>query len=263
MNLFLLCYQRLRRDFFKIASVLLISLVVISCSSITQSAGGSTIDPKLKEQVLQIIRENPQVILESVQAYEKSQQNRLQEARKSFLDSLKKNPQGIVGNSPITGNSIKSVVLVEFSDFECPFCSQAHTTVKQFINKHGNQVTLVYKHLPLVQIHAQALPAAKASWAAQQQGKFWEYHNGLFEQQSTLGEELYITLAKQLNLNLEKFNQDRNSQAAMTAIEKDINLAQTLGIQGTPFFIMNGKTFSGAVSLEEMEKVLEQVNSGS
>ena len=104
------------------------------------------------------------------------------------------------------------------------------------------------------------MPAAKAAWAAQQQGKFWEYHNALFEQQKQLSEELYGAIAKNLNLNLEKFNSDRNSPAAEAAIEKDIQIAQTLGIDGTPFFILNGETFSGAVELSEMETILAKVS---
>jgi protein-disulfide isomerase len=122
-----------------------------------------------------------------------------------------------------------------------------------------DQVTLVYKHFPLTQIHPEALPAAQASWAAQQQGKFWEYQNALFTQQSQLGEALYPAIAKQLNLNLEKFNRDRESPEAKAAIAQDIQLGESLGISGTPFFVMNGETFSGAVELSKIEEVLAAV----
>jgi protein-disulfide isomerase len=128
------------------------------------------------------------------------------------------------------------------------------------MDKHKDRVTLAYKHFPLTRIHPQALPSAKAAWAAQQQGKFWEFHNALFEQQDKLGDDLYLTTATKLNLNVEKFNRDRGSKGATEAIEKDQKLAQSLGLDGTPFFIINGKTFSGAVDLSEMEAVLEQVS---
>jgi len=82
----------------------------------------------------------------------------------------------------------------------------------------------------------------------------------LFEGQKQLGEDLYPAIAQKLNLNLDKFNTDRNSQSAGTAIQKDVQLAQSLGIEGTPFFIMNGKTFSGAIELAEMENILASVS---
>ncbi|MDY7024447.1 MAG: DsbA family protein, partial [Cyanobacteriota bacterium] len=95
----------------------------------------------------------------------------------------------------------------------------------------------------------------------QQQGKFWEYQDALFTQQEKLGEDLYLEIATTLQLDLEKFNRDRQSQEATTAIQKDLELAQGLGITGTPFFVMNGETFSGAVELSKMEAVLAQVQS--
>jgi protein-disulfide isomerase len=129
------------------------------------------------------------------------------------------------------------------------------------MDKHQGQVTLVYKHLPLSQIHSEALPAAKASWAAQQQGKFWQYQDVLFSQKEKLGVELYVQIATTLNLDLEQFNRDRQSAEAQASIQKDLELAQALGIYGTPFFVMNGETFSGAVELSEMEEVLARVSS--
>jgi protein-disulfide isomerase len=187
-------------------------LVFIGCSP-AQSAAGNSVDPKLKEQVLQIIRENPQAILDSVQAYQQQQQQSLKAAQESFLQEMKTNPKSAIGDSPSTGSASQQIVLLEFSDFQCPFCARAHDTVKQFMAKHQDKVTLAYKHFPLTSIHPQALPAAKAAWAAQQQGKFWEYYSALFEGQKQLGEPLYASIAQKLNLKLDKFNTDRNSPA--------------------------------------------------
>lgn len=242
-----------------LAALLSVCLVFIGCSP-AQSAGGNPVDPKLKEQVLQIIRENPQAILESVQAYQQQQQDTLKAARQSFFDQMKSSPKSVIGDSPTTGAASQQIVLLEFSDFQCPFCARAHDTVKQFMAKHQDKVTLAYKHFPLTSIHPQALPAAKAAWAAQQQGKFWEYYSALFDGQKQLGEDLYGSIAQKLNLKLDKFNADRNSPAAEAAIQKDLQLAQSLGIEGTPFFIMNGKTFSGAIELAEMENILASIS---
>lgn len=238
-------------------TLLILCLVLSSCSPGTESS--PKVDPNLEKQVLEIIRKNPEVILESVQAYQERKQGELEAARTSVLEQLKTNPKAVIGDSPIQGAGDAKIVLVEFSDFQCPFCARAHTTVTQFMAKHKGRVTLTYKHLPLVSIHSEAMPAAQASWAAQQQGKFWEYHDALFKAQDQLGEDLYVKIAQDLQLNLEKFNQDRQSEAAKTAINKDLELANSLGISGTPFFILNGETFSGAVELAEMEEVLARV----
>lgn len=214
------------------------------------------INPQLKEQVLQIIRENPEVILEAVRSYQKKQQQAQEETRQAFLQNLKTNPQAVIGQSPITGSKAVKTVLLEFSDFQCPFCAKAQATLKEFMAKHQDQVTLTFKHFPLVSIHPEAMPAAQAAWAAGQQGKFWEYHDALFEQQSRLGAALYEEIAKSLKLDVAKFNRDRVSTAATAAIEKDMALAEQLGVDGTPFFVMNGKAFSGAVQVSDLEEVL-------
>ncbi|EHJ13957.1 DSBA oxidoreductase [Crocosphaera watsonii WH 0003] len=216
----------------------------------------AVIEPELEETVLEIIRQHPEVLIESVQAYQKQQQEQQQQARQSFASQLKSKPQTIIADSPSTGSLSEKIILLEFSDFQCPYCEKAYETVKEFMDKHGDEVTLVYKHFPLFTIHPQALPAAKASWAAQQQGKFWDYYDALFEQQDNLGEDFYIELAEDLDLDMEQFERDRNSRNADLAIEKDMELAQEIGIQGTPLFIFNGQVFSGAIPLSTLEEAL-------
>lgn len=259
MNISRIGQQFYRQSRLWITVVLIVGVTLMSCSESAQSDQTVKVSPKLEQQILQVIRQHPEVILESVQAYQQQQDGQLKQARQTFLEQIKTNPQAVIGNSPLTGSEAKSIVLVEFSDFQCPFCARAHETIQQFMKTNQDQVTLVYKHFPLTQIHPQALPAAQASWAAQQQGKFWEYQNALFTQQNQLGEELYPAIAKQLNLDVEKFDRDRQSPEAKAAIQKDIQLGESLGISGTPFFIMNGETFSGAVELSKIEEVLAAV----
>jgi protein-disulfide isomerase len=216
------------------------------------------ITPQLEEEVLQIILNHPEVILESLQAYQQQQQQQQEQARQTFLQDIKTNPKALIGESPTNGAAESKIVLIEFSDFQCPYCAKADQTLKQFMAKHQNEVTLVYKHFPLTSIHPQALSAAKAAWAANQQGKFWQYHDALFTQPDKLGEELYLEIAQSLNLDLEQFNRDRN--VADTAITQDMQLAEKLGVTGTPFFVMNEEIFSGAMQLSNMEKVLARVS---
>ncbi|MBW4634072.1 MAG: thioredoxin domain-containing protein [Iphinoe sp. HA4291-MV1] len=234
----------------------LILLFLVLGSSFPAQAANST-NSQLEQQVLQIIREHPEVILESVQAYQQKQQAQIQQAQQTFVRQMKTNPQEVIGESPTTGSTEFKVLLVEFSDFQCPYCAQAHKTLKQFMAKHRDKVTLVYKHFPLTPIHSQAMPAATAAWAAQQQGKFWEYQDALFTHQKQLGESLYSDIAKNLNLDLEKFKRDR--LLANTAIKKDMLLAENLGLTGTPFFVMNGEILSGALQLSDMEKALTRI----
>jgi protein-disulfide isomerase len=241
----------------KIVVILLIGLV--GWSGLAYAA--TKIDAEFEAKVLEVIQKNPEAILESVNNYRQQQESQQEQQNQAFLQELTANPQQLIGASPIKGAKNQRIVLAEFSDFECPFCSKAALTLNEFMAKHGNEVTLVYKHFPLVQIHPQAIPAAQAAWAAQQQGKFWEYHDALFAQQNRLGEELYLELAESLNLDLEKFKGDR--QKANPEIIKDIQIGQKLGIRGTPFFIMNGQTFSGALSLEQFEQILAQVQSSN
>ncbi len=241
-----------------LATLSLLCLVLFGWSLPAQAA--SRISPRMQEQVLQIIREHPEVIMESLQAYQQQQRQQIQQAQQAFLQEFKANPQEVIGKSPTTGAPESKTVLLEFSDFECPYCSQAHKTLKQLIANHQGEVKLVYKHFPLIQIHNEAMPAAKAAWAAGQQSKFWEYHDALFTQQNQLGEKLYVAIAKTLNLDLEQFTQDRNGDAANAAIEQDIQMANKLGINGTPFFVMNGEAFAGAVTLADIESKLARVS---
>lgn len=235
--------------------LLLLTLTFFLWTSPAQAA--TRISPQLEEQVLQIIRQHPEAIVESIQAYQEKIQNQLVQAQQAFVQQMKANPDAIIAQSPITGSPAKKIILVEFSDFQCPYCAQAHKTIKEFMAKHQDEVTLVFKNFPLSSIHPEALPAAKAAWAAGQQGKFWQYHDALFTQQNKLGEEFYLETAKSLNLDLEKFNSDR--QTAEKAITEDMILGESVGISGTPFFVMNGATFSGAVQLSDVEDVLARV----
>lgn len=243
-----------------LAQLLLLFLVVFGWSLPVHAASQSSISSRLEDQVLQIMRDHPEVILESVQVYQKQQYEQQQQAIQAFLQEMSANPQKIIGDSPTTGASKQRIVLVEFSDFQCPYCAQVDRHLKQFLANHQHEVTLVHKNFPLTAIHNDAMPAAKAAWAAGQQGKFWQYHDALFAQQDQLGEALYVATAKTLNLDLEQFNRTRSGDAASKAIQQDMAIAQTLGITGTPFFVMNGEAFSGAAQLSDLENVLARIN---
>jgi protein-disulfide isomerase len=219
-------------------------------------------DRLFEEQVLEVIRAHPEVVLESLKTYQRQQAQEQQVQQANVAKELLAHPADLVGDSPAQGFS-DQILLVEFSDFQCPYCAREQQVLKQFVDNHPNEVTFVYKHLPLTQIHNEAMSAAKAAWAANQQGKFWPYHDELFNNRNNLGEDLYLSIANQLDLDLERFNRDRAGEAASNAIQQDIELAKKLGVRGTPFFLMNEETFSGAVPLNEIERKFSKLKGNS
>jgi protein-disulfide isomerase len=238
-----------------------LSLICLTLTWSFPAQADTTVNSQLEQQVLQILRQNPEVIIESIQTYQQQQQQKVQKSRQEFIQALQTNPKGIIGNSPTTGSTNLKTVLIEFSDFQCPYCAEAHKTLKDLLAKYPNQFTLVYKHFPLTQIHAEALPAAKAAWAAYQQGKFWEFHDALFTNQKQLGETLYLDTAKKLQLDLGKFNRDRN--LATNAINTDLEIVNKLGLGGTPSFVITSPKFSGPIQLTDIEGILADNNSST
>ena len=249
--------------FFCIIMLLGWSMPVQANTNIQEVGNSNLVNPKFEAEVLQAIRNHPEIVQEALQAYQQQQQQKQQQAQQLINQEIKENLSSVLGESPVTGATEQKIVLIEFSDFQCPFCAEAHKTLKQFMAKHQDEVTLVYKHFPLTAIHPEAMPAAKAAWAASKQGKFWQYQDVLFAKQDKLGEKLYVDIAKNLKLDLSLFNQQRNSEEVDAVIEKDKELALKLGIGGTPFFFINGETFSGAVPLSEIENVLVRVKTNS
>jgi protein-disulfide isomerase len=252
----------MRLQTYLLSALVALLLIITSCASSGQSASAQLSDTQFESKVLEIIRKNPQVILESVQAYQRSQAQQEEQLRDKVLSQIRQEPRLLLRNSPVTGSVSQKIIMAEFSDFECPFCARGHAVVKEFMAKNQSDVTLVYKHFPLKDIHPQAEPAAFASWAALQQGKFWEYHDALFEQQNKLGEEFYLEIANNLKLDIDRFNRDRKSEQAKEAIKKDFELGRSLGVRGTPSFVVNGIFFSGVPEVKDLEAVVAQIKAG-
>ncbi|MBD1853413.1 thioredoxin domain-containing protein [Cyanobacteria bacterium FACHB-502] len=190
-----------------------------------------------EQAVLEIVRRHPDVVLESLTAYRDQQLADEAEAKAQALEQVRQNLSAFVGNSPVRGNPAAPVMLIEFADFECPFCVQAYQPIAALLQRHP-QVGFVFKHLPLIGLHDQALPAARAAWAAGQQGKFWEFYDELFASGEPLADDRYPRVAQRLGLNLRRWERDRNSIAAQQAIDANVVQAGELGITGTPSFLV-------------------------
>ncbi len=166
-----------------------------------------------------------------------------------------------LGNTPIFGNRNAKIMIVVFSDFQCPFSKRGTDTLHALKQKYGNDLMYVYKNLPLP-FHPEAMPSAKAALAAGRQGKFYEFHDKLYENQGQLGEALYVKIAQELGLNMQKFNADRNSPDIEAQIKADAAQANSLGFNGTPGFAVNGVKVLGAYPQEHFEKVINALGAG-
>ncbi len=174
------------------------------------------------------------------------------------LETQFKNPVKIdVAASPVRGPAGAKVTIIEFSDFQCPYCKRASETMNQVMKAYPNDVKVVFKQLPL-SFHPQAEKAAKAALAAMKQGKFWEMHDLLFEKQAELKDDLYVELAKQLKLDVEKFKTDYASPEIEKTIKAESDLGAQNGIQGTPGFFVNGVAVKGAYPFEHFKKIIDR-----
>lgn len=143
------------------------------------------------------------------------------------------------------GSDKNEVVLVEYSDFQCPACGQTAPVVRDLMDEFGNHITFVYRHNPLQSIHANAYDGARASEAAGIQGEFWAMHDKLFEEQGTWSDvsdpqELFVSYADDLGLDADQFETDYNSGAVEDAVDSDIEMGRTSGVNSTPSFFLNG-----------------------
>ncbi len=147
-----------------------------------------------------------------------------------------------LGEAPIRGNPNAAITIVEYSDFQCPFCARAQPILEAVLEKYPDDVRLVYKHFPL-SFHKAARPSAIASLAAMQQGKFWEMHDVLFEVGSGLDAAKMPEYAEQAGLNIDHFNRDleANEAAYDSAVTADYRSGTAVDVRGTPTLYVNGK----------------------
>ncbi len=163
----------------------------------------------------------------------------------------------IAESSPSRGGDANApVTLVEYTDFQCPFCSRVQPTLNTVVSRYGDNVRHVFKHLPLA-MHAQARMAAEASMCAGDQGKFWELHDWLFANSKNLSRETILEQARALDLDEEAFTACLDGESYAAAVQQDMIEAQGLGISGTPGFLINGRILRGAQPLDAFVEVID------
>lgn len=193
-----------------------------------------------------------------VQRKQKEAREQQQKAAAAEVEGQFKNPVQIAaGESPAKGPANAKVTIIEFSDFQCPYCKRGKETMDAVLKKYPKDVKVVFKHLPLP-FHDKAMPAALASLAAARQGKFWEMHDEFFANQSQLGPDFYNKVAEKLGLNMEKFKKDMESPEIKKLVEDDMALAKKHGIQGTPGFFVNGVAVKGAFPVDHFAEIIDR-----
>ncbi len=161
-----------------------------------------------------------------------------------------------VAGAPSTGPQRAPITVVEFSDFQCPYCAAAVPEISALLKAYPTQVKLIFKQYPL-EMHSQADLAATAALAAQKQGKFWEMHDAMFAHHDELSRANIFVLAKQIGLDMKRFQDDLDSTAVRENVIRDMQDGDQAGVEGTPTLFINGQRYNGPIALSALKPVLD------
>jgi len=162
------------------------------------------------------------------------------------------------GHDHIQGSPDAPFVLIEYGDYQCPYCGDAHDVVKEIEDRLGEKLCFVFRNFPLVEMHPYAEHAAEAAEAAAAQGRFWEMHDLLFENQNALEDEDLADYAAELGLDAKRLIAEVQSGAHASRIQKDLRSGEKNGVSGTPTFFVNGKLFEGEPIPDELIAALTE-----
>jgi protein-disulfide isomerase len=200
------------------------------------------------------------------------QNQRLAAQREAFLQSLRSKAkivvhlqpppvlrvQVAVDGAPFKGAAKASVTIVEFSEFQCPFCSRVQATLKQLLERYPGKVKLVYRDFPLDSQHPLARRASEAARCATDQGKFWEYHDTLFSHFPQASPGDLKRYAEQVGLDIMKFEGCLSAGVHKAAVQRDVDEGTRLGVTGTPAFFINGRPLQGAQPIEAFARMIDE-----
>jgi protein-disulfide isomerase len=152
----------------------------------------------------------------------------------------------------IRGPADAPVTLVEYGDYQCPYCGQAEPVIRELLDRFGTGLRYVFRHLPLADVHEHAQRAAEAAEAAAAQGRFWGLHDLLFRHQDALGTEDLIGYARELDLDVAEFTEQLRRGRSAPRVAQDVESADQSGVTGTPTFFANGRRHHGAFDLDSL-----------
>ncbi|SFS21569.1 DsbA family protein [Yoonia litorea] len=214
-------------------------------------------EDRVKELALQAILENPQIIIEAVAILEQERQAAQMAAGAQVLQERRDFLEGDP-NAPYVGAEEPTAIVVEFFDYNCPYCKRAAADVKALLGD-DEDVRVVYREWPI--LGEGSVFAARAALAAREQGKYEEMHWALMELRGRAEEASIIAAARDLGLDIDRLRADMESAAVTTHIEDTRELAQALGITGTPAFVIGDAVVPGAVPLEDLQSFVAQARS--
>lgn len=166
-------------------------------------------------------------------------------------------------NDHMAGNPEAPIELVEYGDYECPFCGNAYPIVKDIQQRLGNELKFVFRNFPLRNVHPNAFTAALATEAAGLQNKFWEMHDVVFENQKALDKENIFQFASEIGLDVKRFKDDIQQKALADKVEKDFETGLRSGVNRTPTFFINGKKYEGSYNRDELFQTLKSQLTGN
>jgi protein-disulfide isomerase len=191
---------------------------------------------------------------------------RNQEATRSFYDDLRAKHGissllppyrvSVAATGPARGGNTAAVTIVEFGDFECPYCKAAESSLRSVLARYPREVRVVFRNLPLTQIHPNAQIAAEAAICADRQGKFWEMHDAMYDDQSALSLDALKSAATRLGLDADRFSACLADGSTSRSLDLDAKAARELGLTGTPYFFVNGRPIDGDVPVEKFESLI-------
>jgi protein-disulfide isomerase len=212
----------------------------------------------------QRIQKPYEAVAEQIRGYLGKQQN--DAAARQFYDALRAR-HGVIAtlepfriavaaDGPARGKADAPVTIVEFGDFECPYCRKAESTLRDLLEKHPDDVRLVFRNFPLERIHPNAVAAAEAAVCAASEGKFWEMHDALYGDGGNLALNGLVETAGRIGLDPDRFRHCITNPATTHALDGDRKAAVELGLSGTPYFFVNGRPIDGNVPIEQFESLI-------
>lgn len=157
----------------------------------------------------------------------------------------------------IQGKKDADIVIVEYGDYQCPYCGAAYPILKEMMTKYGKQIKFIFRNFPLSEMHQYARPAAIVAEAAALQGKFWEMHDAIYENQRLLSEPFLLELVEKLELDPHQFNVDIKKSELAAKVDSDFESGILSGVNGTPSFFVNGRKFNAGA--EDLLQLMSEI----
>jgi len=231
---------------------------LFAAPALAQSDAKKPLSPEQEKAVQGIIKQyildNPEVIIEAVESLRKKQEAMKAEQAKQALDTQKAALYDDK-DSPVGGNVNGDVTIVEFFDYQCPYCKRAHVSLTEAVAKDG-KIKIIYKEFPILSEESRI--AAVAALAARNQGKYLPFHNALLSTRDKLTAESIFGIAKSVGLDVDKLRKDMQSPEIGRALERNMALADALNIRGTPAFIVGREIVPGAIDVDTIRELVKR-----